>query len=158
MNTSLEKKQVRIITELGRQFSDATILMHEVIANKVGLTGTDHKYLGYLIEHGTMTAGEFSKYTGLTTGAVTGLIDRLEKKKILKREYDSTDRRKIILVPNKENITKLLEPTSKILQHKIVAHISSIPENERIIIERYLLSTIDIMNEIRNNLSKNKKS
>ena len=158
MNKKSEKSQIQIITELGRQFSDATILMHEAIANKAGLSGTDHKYLGYLIQHGTMTAGELSKYTGLTTGAITGLIDRLEKKKLLKREFDRTDRRKIIIVPNKENITKLLGPTFKELQSKIVSHISALPKNERVIIERYLISTIDIMNEIRSNLNNNKKS
>lgn len=80
MNKKSAKEQIAAISQLGRQFSDATILMHEAIANKAGLTGTDHKYLGYLTRHGPMTAGELAKYTGLTTGAVTGLIDRLEKK------------------------------------------------------------------------------
>lgn len=153
MTNKSEKNQIQLISELGRQFSDATILMHEAIANKVGLSGTDHKYLGYLIRHGTMTAGELSKHTGLTTGSVTGLIDRLEKKKLLKREFDSTDRRKIIIVPNKEKITELLGAAFKELQNKMVSYISGIPENEKIIIERYLLSTIDIMNEVRKNLN-----
>src|SRR5580658_7615384 len=108
MAKKLDKEQIETISELGRQFSDATILMHEAIAHKVGLTGTDHKYLGYLLRHGAMTAGELAKYTGLTTGAVTGLIDRLEKKNLLKREVDPADRRKIIIVPNKQKTTKLL--------------------------------------------------
>ncbi|WP_314509005.1 helix-turn-helix domain-containing protein [Xanthocytophaga agilis] len=54
--------------------------MHEAVARKAGLSGTDHKYLGFLIEKEQITAGEFSTLTGLTTGAVTGLIDRFEKK------------------------------------------------------------------------------
>ncbi len=54
--------------------------MHEAIAKSAGLTGTDHKYLGLIIQHGEMTAGKLSKLTGLTTGAITGLIDRLEKR------------------------------------------------------------------------------
>jgi DNA-binding MarR family transcriptional regulator len=158
MTRKSEKDQIQLITELGRKFSDETILMHEAIANKAGLSGTDHKYLGYLIRHGRMTAGELSKFTGLTTGAITGVIDRLEKKKLLKREIDKLDRRRIFLVPNKENITKLLGPTFKLLQNKIVAHISAIPEIERGIIEKYLLSTMDIMSEVRSSLSNKRKS
>ena len=152
MNKKSAKEQIAAISQLGRQFSDATILMHEAIANKAGLTGTDHKYLGYLTRHGPMTAGELAKYTGLTTGAVTGLIDRLEKKNLVKREFDPADRRKIIIVPNKEATTKLLGASFKELQNKIVAHISTIPDHEKIVIEKYLLATIDIMNGIRKNL------
>lgn len=153
MNKKSAKEQIAAISQLGRQFSDATILMHEAIANKAGLTGTDHKYLGYLTRHGPMTAGELAKYTGLTTGAVTGLIDRLEKKNLVKREFDPADRRKIIIVPNKENTTKLLGAIFKELQNKIVAHISTIPDHEKIVIEKYLLATIDIMNGIRKDLN-----
>ena len=152
MNKKSAKEQIAAISQLGRQFSDATILMHEAIANKAGLTGTDHKYLGYFTRHGPMTAGELAKYTGLTTGAVTGLIDRLEKKNLVKREFDPADRRKIIIVPNKEATTKLLGASFKELQNKIVAHISTIPDHEKIVIEKYLLATIDIMNGIRKNL------
>lgn len=148
MKLKLTSQQIQSISELGRRFSDTTIMMHEAIAAKAGLTGADHKYLGFLIRHGAMTAGELSKHTGLTTGAVTGLIDRLEKKKLAKREFDKNDRRKIIIVPNTENATKLLGGTFKELQNKIVNLISSLPENEIKIIEKYLLSTIDIMNEV----------
>ena len=83
------------INSLGKQISDATILMHEAIARKAGLTVTDRKYLGIILEKGALTAGELSNLTGLTTGAITGLIDRLEKKKLVKREFDKTDRRKV---------------------------------------------------------------
>lgn len=70
--------------EASRQYSDASIFMHEAIARKAGLSSADHKYLGLILPYDTITAGEISKLTGLTTGAVTGLIDRLEKKSLLK--------------------------------------------------------------------------
>src|SRR5260221_7736536 len=100
MNRDLNEQQKQAISELGRKFSDATIFLHEAIAQKAGLTGADRKYLGLLMKKGATTAGELSKLTGLTTGAVTGLIDRLEKKKLARRQFDKTDRRKIIIVPN----------------------------------------------------------
>jgi DNA-binding MarR family transcriptional regulator len=58
-----------------RAYSDASILMHEAIARQAGLSGTDHKYLGLLIEKGKLTAGDLAQLSGLTTGAVTGLIE-----------------------------------------------------------------------------------
>ena len=64
------------IRKLNQLLSYTSIQMHEAVARKAGLSGTDHKYLGFLIEKGQMTAGELSNLTGLTTGEVTGLIDR----------------------------------------------------------------------------------
>ena len=57
------------------------------------LNGTDHKYLGFIIQKGQMTAGEPAVLTGLTTGSVTGLIDRFESK-TGKETTRQTDRRK----------------------------------------------------------------
>lgn len=145
---------IQSISEMGRQFSDATIFMHEAIARKAGLSGADHKYLGFLIKNGPMTAGELSKLTGLTTGAVTGLIDRFEKKKLAKRTFDKDDRRKIIIVPDTENATKLMGAVHANLQSKMVALISSLDEKEKEIIQKYMLSTIEIMNEVTKTLNK----
>lgn len=68
------------VRKLSQSYAYTSIHMHEAIGRKAGLSGTDHKYLGFLIVKGAMTAGELSGLTGLTTGAITGLIDRFEKK------------------------------------------------------------------------------
>ncbi|MET4081744.1 DNA-binding MarR family transcriptional regulator [Pedobacter sp. UYP30] len=149
MNTDLIKR-LRI---LSRQYSDTSILMHEAIARKAGLSGTDHKYLGLLIQKGQMTAGELSNLTGLTTGAITGLIDRLEKKKLVKRQFLKEDRRKVIIEPNTKNIMELLEPLFAELQKKSEDLIGSFTENEIKIIEAYFSQAIEIMNETTNKLN-----
>ncbi len=156
MSRKLNKANIQSINSLGRQFSDTTILMHEAIAKKAGLSGTDHKYLGFLVQHGAMTAGDLSRLTGLTTGAITGVIDRLEKKKLAKREYDKEDRRKIIIVPNTENAMKLLGPVFADLQNKMVNLISNLSENEAEIIEKYLHATIEVMKDVTNKINNNK--
>lgn len=149
MNNDLIQR-IRI---LSRQYSDTSILMHEAIARKAGLSGTDHKYLGLLIQNGQMTAGELSSLTGLTTGAVTGLIDRLEKKKLVKRQFLKDDRRKVIIEPNSKNIMTLLEPLFAELQKKSENLIGSFTENEIKIIEAYFSQAIKIMNETTNKLN-----
>ena len=131
--------------------------MHEAIARKAGLTGADHKYLGFIMQHKELTAGELSKITGLTTGAVTGLIDRLEKKKLLKRQFTKDDRRKVIIVPNETNAIKLLQPLFLELQKKTLALIASFSETEIKAIERYFVEATVIMKETTNALNNKSK-
>lgn len=136
-----------------RQYSDASIFMHETIARKAGLAGSDHKYLGLILQHKELTAGELSKLTGLTTGAVTGLIDRLEKKKLLKRKFSKDDRRKVIIVPDEENAMKLLQPLFVELQQKTTALIASFSSSEMESIKRYFLEATAIMKEVTDSMN-----
>ncbi|WP_447636178.1 MarR family transcriptional regulator [Flavobacterium microcysteis] len=136
-----------------RQYSDASIFMHEAIARKAGLAGSDHKYLGLILQHKELTAGELSKLTGLTSGAVTGLIDRLEKKKLLKRKFTKDDRRKVIIVPDEENAMKLLQPLFVELQQKTTALIASFSPSEMEAIKRYFLEATTIMKEVTDSMN-----
>src|SRR5687767_7797423 len=136
MNKSTNLDSFRAVS---RKYSDSSILMHEAISRKAGLSGTDHKYLGLLIENGPMTAGELSQRTGLTGGAITGLIDRLEKKKLARREFDKEDRRKVFIVANEANAMKLLTPLFKELQQKTAKLLASYADTELEIIKRYMV-------------------
>ena len=148
MGKQKENNKTESIAEHGREFSDVTLLMHEHIAAKAGLSGADHKYLGILMQRGPMTAGQLASHTGLTTGAATAMIDRLEKKKLVKRDFDKTDRRKIVIVPNYENTMKLLGGMFSEVKSKITSVMASFTDNETEVIERYLRLTIAAMNDI----------
>ena len=89
-----------------RQFSLATILFHQAIADRLGVHVTDHKCAELLLLGGPMTAGELAQRTGLTTGAVTGVIDRLEKAGLVRRVKDTGDRRRVVIEPFAERIEK----------------------------------------------------
>jgi DNA-binding MarR family transcriptional regulator len=136
-----------------RSYSDNSILLHEAIARKVGLSGTDHKYLGLIIQNGAVTAGELSKLTGLTTGAVTGVIDRLEEKKLVKRQFDKDDRRKVIIVPNTKVALNILNPLFTKLQGKTEDLLSSFTEKEIQTIQRYFIEASVILKEMTNKLN-----
>lgn len=144
---------IRQFRETSRQYSDASIFMHEAIARKVGLSNTDHKYLGLILQYESITAGEISKLTGLTTGAVTGLIDRLEKKELLKRQFTKEDRRKVLIIPNVKNSMKLLGPVFEELQQKTTQLILTFSEEEVKTIERYFRGATIIMKETANDLN-----
>jgi DNA-binding MarR family transcriptional regulator len=151
----MNEQQILKISALGKKLSDATILIHETIAQKAGLSATDHKYLGFLIQNGAISAGDFAKLTNLTTGAVTGLIDRLEKKALVKRQFDKEDRRKIIIAPNLEKIKKTFGSTQTAFKTAIINHVSAFSDGEIEIIEKYLTSTIELMDTLTNKFKNN---
>jgi DNA-binding MarR family transcriptional regulator len=141
------------IRKLSQHYAFSSIQMHEAIGRKAGLSGTDHKYLGFLIEKGQMTAGELSTLTGLTTGAVTGLIDRFEKKKLVKRQFAEDDRRKVIIVPNTKKIMSLMVPLYAAFRNKSQKLLDSFSSKEIKILETYFVKAIEIMNETTDKLN-----
>jgi len=76
----------------------------------VGVNPTDLGSLCLLLLHGPAPAGRLAELTGLTTGAVTGVIDRLEKGGFVRREVDPADRRKVIDVPDAGRVDRDLFP------------------------------------------------
>jgi len=88
-----------IVGRLARRHSTAAVLFHHVVAERLGLGPTDHKCLDLLREHGAMTGSELVAITGLTSGAITGVVARLESAGFLRRESDPNDGRKQILRP-----------------------------------------------------------
>ena len=150
----MDKDAITRIRKLVQQYAYTSIQMHEAIGRKAGLSGTDHKYLGFLIEKGQMTAGELSNLTGLTTGAVTGLIDRFEKKKLVKRKFADDDRRKVFIEPNTKNIMALFAPLYKEFRSKSEKLTATFSDKEIKIIETYFSKAIEIMIETTNSLGK----
>src|SRR5215475_15485367 len=76
-----------------RQFAIGLQVANLEVAQAVGLTPSDLGCLCLLLLHGPSPAGRLAELTGLTTGALTGVIDRLEKGGFVRREVDPADRR-----------------------------------------------------------------
>ncbi|MDF2727216.1 MAG: putative transcriptional regulator, MarR family [Nitrososphaera sp.] len=90
---------IQAIIEKRREMSTETIMFHQSVADVLGLHITDHKCLDLIRQYGAMPAGRIAELTGLTTGAVTGIIDRLEKAGYVRRANDPKDRRRTIVEP-----------------------------------------------------------
>ncbi|EQA45089.1 MarR family protein [Leptospira broomii serovar Hurstbridge str. 5399] len=82
-----------------REMSALSVIISQTVAEKVGINSTDMECGDFLHMYGPMTAGKLAELSGLTTGAITGVIDRLEKANVAKREPDPSDRRKVLVVP-----------------------------------------------------------
>jgi len=88
-----------IVGRLARRHSTAVVLFHHAVAERLGLGPTDHKCLDLLRERGATTGSELASITGLTTGAITGVVARLEHAGYVRRESHPRDGRKQILYP-----------------------------------------------------------
>lgn len=82
---------------VGRELGARSILFHQAIANLAGVSVTDLKCLDYVDRMGDVTAGDLARLTGLTTGAITAAIDRLERAGLARRERSDQDRRKVFI-------------------------------------------------------------
>lgn len=105
-----------IVGRLVRRHSTAAVLFHHAIAERLGLGPTDHKCFDLLRERGTMTGSELAAITGLTSGAITGVVARLERAGYLRREPDTHDRRQQFLYPTQErrrDIQAVFDPLRK---------------------------------------------
>jgi DNA-binding MarR family transcriptional regulator len=81
----------------GRRVGSASTLHNQACADLVGLTSSDWACLDVLDWTGPISAGRLAEHVGLTSGAITGVIDRLERAGFVKRAPDPTDRRKVIV-------------------------------------------------------------
>jgi DNA-binding MarR family transcriptional regulator len=96
-----------------RDTSTAGIMLHQAVANHLGLHLTDHKCMGMLCELGPLSAGDLARLTGLTTGAITGVLNRLERAGYAKRIPNPKDRRNIRVEPR--DVEKFYERMENLL-------------------------------------------
>src|SRR6201990_1547548 len=90
-----------------RRSSALGVIFGQTVASRVGISSSDLECLDFLNLEGRVTAGRLAEVTGLTTGAITGVVDRLEKAGLVRRERDETDRRKVFIAVVPETAMKI---------------------------------------------------
>ena len=96
--SSREKSRRELLVQIGdlsRANQEAVDLFDERLSGFLGTNRTDGRCLGIIEKYKSMSAGQLANESGLTTGAVTAVIDRLEAAGYVRRFRDSVDRRKI---------------------------------------------------------------
>jgi DNA-binding MarR family transcriptional regulator len=88
---------LRRLEETMRKVGAQAVLISDLVATRVGLNSTDLECLDLLYLAGSTPAGTLSKHTGLTTGATTAVIDRLERAGFVRRRGDPADRRRVLV-------------------------------------------------------------
>lgn len=125
---------------LGREFVTAVVVFHETVGKLLGVSAVERKTLDVLDRLGPSSNGEIARHTGLTTGAVTGLIDRLEDRGLVSREPHERDRRKTVVTltdhPRRQELTTrvfggLREDMSRLMATFTPDQLSAIAEFQR---------------------------
>jgi DNA-binding MarR family transcriptional regulator len=99
INLSREQRgaAVELLLETLRASQLASDLLDQAFADFIGINRTDLRCLEIVDQHRRLTAGELAREAGLTTGAVTAVVDRLEAAGLLRRAGDPNDRRKVVV-------------------------------------------------------------
>jgi DNA-binding MarR family transcriptional regulator len=107
------------LEEAMRRSSAQGAMFAKTVADRAGISASDMDCMDFLNLEGRMTAGRLAELTGLTTGAITGVIDRLEKAGYVRRERDDSDRRKVFIAAVPEaaaRIGRLYVPMQQSMQ------------------------------------------
>ena len=124
------------LEEAMRRSSAQGVMYGQAVANVAGIANSDMECMDILHLEGRVTAGRLAEVTGLTTGAITGVVDRLEKAGYVRRERDESDRRKVFISVVEEKaaeIGKLYVP----MQQAMLKLWSSYTEDELRLLLRF---------------------
>ena len=135
--------------------STQAVMRSHVLAAKLGLNPTDLEALEILFRYGTSTAGSLAKATGLTTGAVTGVIDRLSRAGFVARELDPDDRRKILVALNLKKVSEEVLTLYESIANSIGALLETYSEVELDLILDFLKKTNAVSQEDLRRLGEN---
>lgn len=132
-----------IVSRLARRHSTAVVLFHHAVAERLGLGPTDHKCLDLLRERGAMAGRDLCAITGLTSGAITGVVARLERAGYLRRNPDPDDGRKQILqlALERSPIQDVIDP----LRKDVAAVLKNFDAHQLTAVTEFLTRTTDLI-------------
>ncbi|TDX03476.1 MarR family winged helix-turn-helix transcriptional regulator [Kribbella sp. VKM Ac-2566] len=125
------------------RFIAGVVLFNHAVSAKVGLGASDSQFMTLLQTFGPMTPRQLAEHTGLTSGTVTGVIDRLESHGFVTREADPRDRRKVVVTPSLQAIQEKLVPLYAEQGESMQAVLATRSETELRTISAFLKDAID---------------
>jgi DNA-binding MarR family transcriptional regulator len=118
MSTS-SPTRLELTAELHRAMRDASargVIYSQAVAERLGIGSADLECLDIIALRGPTPAGAIAEAVGLTSGAITGVVDRLERAGLARRERSRQDRRVVmvrVLPAVERRVVPLFEPMEK---------------------------------------------
>jgi DNA-binding MarR family transcriptional regulator len=140
-----------------RRLSTLSILFAMSTADHLGMNLSDMLCLGILSGAGPMTLGQLASMIGLSTGSVTGLVDRLERLDLVRRERDVEDRRRIVLHLNTGRAEEIGQAFVPMLKSGW-QHLEQFTDDDLDVIFRYVDGAIGFMQEATQEMRARDKS
>ncbi|WP_434451316.1 MarR family winged helix-turn-helix transcriptional regulator [Lentzea sp. E54] len=134
----MEPEVLERFTWYMREHSALTVMFHTKVAEQMGVSATDEKCLDLAMRAGgPVTAGRIAELSGLSTGAVTGVIDRLERAGYVRRVRDPHDRRKVLVEVTVGDVDKFGQ-IFEVARQSLIEVLGHFDDGELEVIERYL--------------------
>jgi DNA-binding MarR family transcriptional regulator len=155
MNMADSKKIDLVIRTnmMAREYGIQMTLYRNMVFEKLGVNVSDMECLGYLLSKRISSPTELAKYTGLSSGATTAMLDRLEKVGFIERRPNPEDRRGTLIVLAKsgaERVAPWYAPVGK-SQEQLISKFS---EDELHLISSFFESYAKIWEQERKKLEK----
>jgi DNA-binding MarR family transcriptional regulator len=125
-----------------RKLGAQAVLISDLVATRVGINSTDLECLDLLQLAGPTTAGQMSTHSGLTTGATTAMIDRLERAGYVRRRRDPHDRR-VVVIEVLAHCGSHIAPLYQPIQKEFEALHARYSSRELAIVVRYLTEALE---------------
>ncbi|MFF1610629.1 MarR family winged helix-turn-helix transcriptional regulator [Amycolatopsis sp. NPDC058278] len=129
--------------DAGRELSTAVVAFHEAVGASLGVTAVDQRALAVIAGAGSVSAGDLAKEIGLTPGAVTGVVDRLERAGLARRAPDPADRRRLVITAAPGAFGKVFAGLD-VAMAKLMARYSPA---EQAVIGDWVANTVDVLRE-----------
>jgi DNA-binding MarR family transcriptional regulator len=130
--------------EWGRRLSTAVVLFHEALGARMGLSAVDQRALALITREAPVTASRLARLTGLTPGAITGLVDRLERAGHVRRSPDPGDRRRVLIAPAPRPPSATGD-AFEALGRDMAAVMKRYDERELAVIADYVRNTVEVL-------------
>jgi DNA-binding MarR family transcriptional regulator len=134
---------LKALDETLRKVGAQSVLISDLVATRVGLNSTDLECLDLLYLAGVTTAGTLARHTGLTSGATTAVIDRLERAGFVRRRRDATDRR-CVMVEVLPASAGRIQPLYALLSSRLARLNKQYDEAELGVVVNYLTRALDV--------------
>ena len=151
MTKSRKKDLVKQVNMGAREYGISTVLFRHVVGETLGVNVTDMECLALIFFKGLATPSELARYTGLTSGATTAMLDRLERARLIERRPNPEDRRGTLIVLTNER-TEELDSIFAASRKAIDKLTSSYSESELKIIADYFSRLVMVWEEERERL------
>lgn len=123
----------------------SSVLFRNALGRRLGLSSTDSECLSFVTIKGVTTPTEIARYTGLTTGSTTTMLDRLEKAEFVRRKPNPNDRRGVLVEIN-ENY-----------QQKAWPLVAGVQQAHRKLLTRYSVEELETIADFLNRFTQNVK-
>jgi len=129
-----------------RELANADVLYNAAVAERLGVSAVDLRCLSYLDAHGAATASELARWSGLTSGALTGVVNRLAAAGLVRRDPDPEDARRVRIIPlpeQREEIESLMRP----LGQRLAAAASDLSPDQQQVLTKFVVAACTAMSQ-----------